>query len=139
MKRLFENIRDTAALYREVKRARAAGATAVSVRPIIELPAFKPRKIAFLNTVEGCVLYNCGKAVFEPVEAFFDAFPCELQHQLAFSPPSGQLVERAAFWKAALIDTVPEQVYHKAMIAIISWYRAIRQGRLADAGDKLDA
>ena len=119
MKRMFENIRDTAALYPEVKRALADGAAAVSVQPVWARPRVKPRSVGFINTVEGGVLYNCGKAVFEPAKAVFDAFPYELQHQLSFSPKPGQLMERAAFWKAALIDMVPPPVYHKAMAATL--------------------
>ena len=133
MKQFFKNIGATAALYPEVKRARAEGAAAVSVRPVWKVPAVKPRYVGFLNTVEGCTLYNRGKAVFGPVEAVFDALPYELQHRLAFSPKPGQLMERAAFWRETLIGTVPELVYHKAMIAILSWYRhiwMIRAGRL---------
>lgn len=135
MKRFFENIRDTVALYPEVKRARAVGASAVSVRPVWERPKVKTRYVGFLNTVEGCVLHNCGKAVFGPTQAVFDAFPYDLQHQLSFTPKPGQLMERVAFWKAALIDTVPAPVYHKAMAAILRWYRIIRYGQIADAGE----
>lgn len=63
MMQLFDNIRATAALYQEVKKAREDGAAAVSVRPVWKMPRAKTGYVGFLNTVEGCTLYNCGKAV----------------------------------------------------------------------------
>ena len=130
MKKLFENVRATASLYKHVKEARDAGATAFDLRPVWKLPAVKPG-IGFLDTVEGCQLSGHG-SVYSQVRQVFDRLPYELQHALTFSPKEGELLGRVKIWRYILSDEVPERVYHRAMELILRWYRVIRYGQFAD-------
>lgn len=86
-------------------------------------------KIGFLNTVEGCLLINCGPKIFFPARNAFRMLPYKTQEKLLCSPQNGEFLERAQFWKTTLKPVFPDKEYWEAMIAILRWYRHIKQVR----------
>lgn len=96
------------------------------LEPLIKKRLCTP-KIGFLNTVEGCLLINCGQDIFFPARNAFRMLPYETQKKFLYSPKSGKLLERAQFWKTTLKPVLPDKEYREAMIAILRWYRHIKQ------------
>ena len=96
------------------------------LEPLIRKQECTP-KVGFLNTVEGCILINCGREIFFPARNAFRMFPYETQKKFLYSPQNGEFLERAQFWKTTLHLVLPDKEYREAMIAILRWYRHIKQ------------
>lgn len=108
-----------------VKAARDARKMGGHVEVVKELPCI--RSNSFLNTVEGCTLWNCGKNVYQFADEVFRNLPAETQNRLAFSPNEGEFCERARFWKAELKSAMPSSEYYIAIRAIYRWYIHIKK------------
>lgn len=53
--------------------------------------------------------------------------PYETQKKFLYSPKNGEFLERAQLWKTTLKPVLPDKEYREAMIAILRWYRHIKQ------------
>lgn len=115
---------DAIAAFRAVRNARKAGG-AVCVR-IGACREIQPEP-GLYDTVEGCALHGCGKAVCQAAQGMFHDLPRETKRRLAFAPKDGEFCARAQFWQGALRPVLPPGQYRSAMGAILQWYRRIKR------------
>jgi len=125
---ILQDIKTAASIFGEVRKAWENGADAVQLRPVKVLPVVKLAP-GFLNTMEGCRVWNYDRVIYQAVEAVFYNLPDEVQRRLTCSPKqSGEWVERVEFWKKELRPILPEKTYHKVMALFINWYaRCLRR------------
>ncbi len=82
---------------------------------------------SLLDTVEGTVLYNCGKNIYTKANGFFKTLPYETKRFLAFSPNDGEYIDRAKFWKQALKPILSEKEYRIAVRRLLHWFIHCKQ------------
>lgn len=83
----------------------------------------------FLDTVEGCTIWNLSRGTFDTVKRIFAAQPEEIKQQLVFAPKAGEFISRAHFWQGLLKPELPAAQYYEVMGAIYQWYRHIKRIR----------
>lgn len=83
----------------------------------------------FMDTVEGCTIWNHAKGTFDIVKRIFAAQPEEIKHRLCFSQKNGEFISRAHVWQELLKPALPAAQYYEVMGAIYQWYRHIKQTR----------
>ena len=79
----------------------------------------------FLDTIEGCTIWNRARSAAMIAEKAFTDLPAEIKKQLSNVPQSGEFISRAHFWQELLNPVLPDNQYHETMIAIYRWYRHI--------------
>lgn len=127
MKNILTDIKTTAALFREVWKARGSGSR-IQIQHVKDCPVLTACGI--LNTVEGCTLINGNKEIFYAAQKVFNDLPYEEQHRLTFSPKNGEFTARVQFWKALLMPVMSDKQFHTGMQTIIRWYIHIKRGGL---------
>lgn len=125
---IFTDISAAVKLTGEVRKARKAGADAVQIRPVYNVPVLKTSY--WVWTMEACLMH--GGETERAVAAVFDTLPEPVQHSLTFAPRNqGEWADRARFWRQQLKPDLPPEIYHKVMILFIGWYaHCLRQRRL---------
>ena len=68
-----------------------------------------------MDTVEGTVMFNCGKDIYAKANEFFKTLPYEVKKSLSFSLKDGNYIDRADFWRQALESVLTEREYHIAV------------------------
>lgn len=119
---ILQDIKTAANVFGEVRKARKSGASAVQIKPVYTVPCvtFKP---AYLNTIEGCLTWKCGRDADRAVMEVFKSLPYEVQRRLEFTPlEPGGWGERARFWQQQLKPVLPPKMYHDVIILFIEWY-----------------
>lgn len=130
MKNILTDIKTTAYLFKEVRKARRSG-NGIRVQPVKQYPVFTACGI--LSTVEGCTLINGNGEIFCIAQQVFNELPYEERHRLTFSPKNGEFTERVQFWRELLRTAMTEKQSHEAMQTIIRWYIHIKRNRLDQA------
>ena len=116
MPNILTDITTALKLTGDVRRARKAGADAVKVQPIFEIPVFDFGYWSW--TMEACLYY--GKE-FKVVGEVFKTFPKEIQHRLTFAPKAGEWGNRVRLWQDAMRPVLEPELYHIAIIKLIRW------------------
>lgn len=114
MKKLLNDIKAASAFFKDLRRHKPDDD--IGVYPCMVMG------YTFLNTVEGCVLFNCGKEMFDKVSDFFETLPHDTRKSLCFSPENGEYIDRAIFWRQALKLVLSEKEYQIAVGKILHWY-----------------
>lgn len=123
----ISDIKTAAQVFGDIRRGRKEGRE-IEVRRFRKVPFIVPGP-AFLNTIEGCTLSNCGSDIFKRSQLAFAALSEEEKNRFLFVPKDGEFVERARFWKALLRPAMPPAQYRIAMTAILRWYIHIKRSR----------
>ena len=132
MFKFISDISTAVKLTSEIRQARKSG-DALRVERLKNLP-FKRLGYGFLNTMEGCALYNGSRAVYEAVRDVYGLFDPNTQQALCFTPEHpGEWAGRARAWQEALRPTLPPEQYHAAMTKILAWYVKCVKRRLEAA------
>jgi len=119
---ILQDIKIAFKLTGEVRKARKNGAGGVELRTVKTMPVMKPAP-AFLNTMEGCTVWQCDQDTRRAVEAVFNGLPYETRRQLEYTPEApGEWVERARFWQRELRPVLPPKMYHTVMMKFVCWY-----------------
>lgn len=130
---ILQDIKTAAKVFGEVRKARKNGATGVKIEPVRTIPVYTLAP-ALLNTMEGPLVWNAGRDVYQVVQEIFNGLPYETRRQLEFTPKKpGEWVERAQFWKRELQPAMPPQMYHEVMVLFISWYARCLRRRINKA------
>lgn len=127
MKGIFSDVITATQMFGKIRSARRAGEN-LRIEATRSIPCIK-LGVSFLDTAEGCTLWNCGNDIFQAASDAFRVLPYEQKYDLAFTPQSGKLCERAHFWQELLRPVMSPAQYGAAMHAILSWYRHIKQTR----------
>ncbi len=130
MKNILTDIKTTASLFREVRKARRSG-RGIQIQHVKEYPILTTCGI--LSTVEGCTLMNGNREIFYIVQKVFNELPYEERHRLTFTPKNGEFNARVQFWQKLLRPAMSAKQYHEAMQTIIRWYIHIKRNRLGQA------
>lgn len=131
---LFSDVIAAIRLVRAARTARKEGAVTTDQKTG-QVPCYAPF-VSILDTVEGCVLLNCGAPIFSAAQRAFRTLPHPEAHRMAFSPKDGEMAERAQFWKSLLRPYMTPNQLHTAMIAILRWYRHIKQNHTGQKGER---
>ena len=126
MKNILTDIKTTASLFREVRKARRSG-SGIQIQHVKEYPILTTCGI--LSTVEGCSLMDGNREIFYIAQKVFNELPYEERYGLMFSPESGEFNARVRFWRKLLRPAMSAKQYHKAMQTIIRWYIHIKMRR----------
>lgn len=130
MNSFISDIRTAAGIFKDIRQERKSGKEVVFQKRIV-LPCISGGGVGFYNTVEGCVLANCGKDVNDIARTAFDRLPYEEQHRLSHRIEDGTFIERAIFWKELLRPLMTPAQYRRALIGILQWYIHIKQLKAA--------
>lgn len=120
--KILQDVCTAVKLTSEIHKARREGATGFRIQPVRTVPLLSGGGgVSFLYSMEGCQILNADvPGLFEAVHAVYKEFDYEVQRMLAFGPRPGEWRERAEFWKRELKDTLPENLYRKAMMVILN-------------------
>jgi len=120
----IEDIKTSANLYRKLRRARKDGRE-MEVKTAVRIPVLTlgPR---FLDSIEGCLIYNSDRKLYGAVQSVFNSLPYEAKRKLIFTPSDGGFVDRARFWKYILRPALSPKQYHKAMLLILNGYTTLK-------------
>jgi len=119
---ILQDVKTVIKLTGEIRKARKSGGCVVEIRQArsMQIAALKP---AWLNTVEGCQVWNFDRDINQTVSEVYYSFPREVQRQLEYTPEEpGGWVERARFWQQQLRPVLPEKEYHAIMALFVGWY-----------------
>ena len=122
MPNIFTDVLTAVKLTGEIRKVRKSGASAAQIKPVYTVPyvTFKP---AYLNTIEGCLTWKCGRDADRAVMEVFKSLPYEVQRRLDFSPQEpGEWVERARFWQQQLKPVLPPKMYYSVILQLLEWY-----------------
>lgn len=125
MKNFFSDVKTAADIFLDIRKERKQGRE-VEVRKVKSLPVFCVGP-GLLDTVEGIVLWNHSRQVYNKIENAFKALPDEEKKRQSFSPNDGEFIERANFWKTLVSSVLPPEQSRKAMMSILQWYIHIKQ------------
>ena len=121
MKKFFNDFKAATAFFRDLRRQKP------------ETYPCTVTEYCFLDTVEGTVLFNCGREIYKKVQELFKALPHETRKSLSFSIEDGHYIDRANFWRDALKSVLNEREYQIATRRIIRWYIHCKQLKMEGA------
>lgn len=121
MKKFFNDFKAATAFFRDLRRQKP------ETYPCIVT------EYCFLDTVEGTVLFNCGREIYKKVQEFFKALPHETKKSLAISFSDGHYIDRANFWRQAFKQVLTEKEYRIAVRRILHWYIHCKQLKMKGA------
>lgn len=124
---ILQDIRTAAAVFGDIRKERKKGISRKRVKLVDTVPIFALHPVP-LDTMEGTVLLNVSRDLYQAWAATFAALPHETQRRLESTPKKpGEWAERARLWKRELKSVLPPKMYHEVMISFIHWYaRCIR-------------
>ena len=106
----------------EAQKMRKAGEPA-EVNITLRLPVIN-MSCGLLNTIEGGVLYNHSRDVYNAVKTAFKSCSYEFRHLMMFSPKPGEWVERAKQWRLLMeCAELSDKEISYAMGKILRWHR----------------
>lgn len=121
MKKFFNDFKAATAFFRDLRRQKS------ETYPCIVT------EYCFLDTVEGTVLFNCGREIYKKVQEFFKALPHEMKKSLVLSYGDGYYIDRANFWRDAFKSVLNEKEYQIATRRVIRWYIHCKQLKMKGA------
>lgn len=125
MKNLIKDIQQSARVFQLMRNQRRSGIEP-ELRLCVKIPIIGTTGSIY-DTVEGCVLANCGREIDAAARKAFKDFPQEQKRRFVFVPQNGEFPERAKYWREALIPYLPEKSIHRAIGAILSKYIKIKK------------
>lgn len=133
MHNLLSDVKTSAKVFGEIRKARKNGADGVrvSAQPVKNLPFI--RCGGLYSTVEGCTLANCGKEIDCAARKTFGNLPYDEQRRMMFSLKDGEFVERANYWRELLKPALSPKQLNKAMREIVHWYIHIKRDLRTEA------
>ena len=134
---IISDIETAAQIFREIRRGRKEEKE-IRVRYSRRIPCVSTGP-AFLDTVEGCTLSNCGSDIFKGAQSAFTALSEKEKNRFLSAPKDGEFVDRAKFWKALLRTVMTPAQCRIAMTATLRWYMHIKRtgrGRVAYGMEK---
>ena len=111
------------------RSARKQGASSIKITPVKVVPvvdfsywSWSPEALLpFPKVPEG---------TRDAVNAVFNSFDSNLQHQLTFCPDKGGWVKRVQLWQRALKPKLKPEQYSAAILTILDWAKRCVQCRL---------
>ncbi len=125
---IFSDIKTAAGVFKDIRQGRRNGNEMV-IEKRVQIPCICVG-VDFYDTVEGCVLSNCGKEVHDIALNAFQNLSNNEKRRLSFSPENGDFITRANFWKALLKPLMTPIQYGTAITAILHWYIHIKHMRM---------
>lgn len=124
MRKLMQDIKQSIRVFKIIRKQRRSG-TEPELKPCVTIPAIWATG-GIYDTVEGCVLANCGREIDAAARKAFNGFPDEQKRRFLFSPCNGEFTERATYWKESLSLYLSEKLIHRAIGAILRQYIKIK-------------
>lgn len=124
MKNLIKDIQQSARVFQSMRNQRRSGIEP-ELRLCVKIPIIGTTGSIY-DTIEGCVLANCGKEIDAAAEKAFEDFSEEQKDWFIRSMPDGEFIERAEAWKEALALYLPGTLVHRAIGAILRQYIKIK-------------
>lgn len=90
----------------------------------------------FLDTMEGCFLYNRNRGIYNRIEAIFNSLPEDVRKTFTSSPKNNEFMSRVNVWSVILKPSMDSAEYHKAMGIICNEYRELINKRNTPVTDQ---
>lgn len=128
MNNLLSDVKTSAKVFGEIRKARKSGADGVRVnaQPVKRLSIINSGA-GLYDTIEGCVLSRCDRGITKAANEVFNALPVEERNRLAKDIENGEFIERADYWRELLKPVLSPKQLRDAMIQIIHWYIHIKR------------
>lgn len=121
---MMQDIKQSVRVFKTIRKQRRSG-TEPELRFCVKIPVIRTTGSTY-DTVEGCVLANCGREIETAARKAFNGFPDEKKRRFLSSPCNGEFKERATYWKESLSLYLPEKLTHRAIVAILRQYIRIK-------------
>lgn len=125
MKKFLNDFKAASAFFRDLRRQKSDDN--IRACPCIVT------EYCFVDTVEGTVLFNCGRDIYKKSQELFKTLPYETKKSLVLSFGDGHYIGRANFWRQALKQVLTEKEYQIAVRRILHWYIHCKQLKMKGA------